>query len=144
MDFIYETLRKVNDKRYRGSSVQGTGMKNIFDPSELLGQAFLVGVAKEKFQHLLIGFDAVRKRILAEERSLIRGIVTFEIEISGAPPFRPFVRRVLRFPAELKELQCKPGIFFEQTVLDGKGMVGRNDAGFPEIIDHHLVAAIVE
>src|SRR5262245_38546013 len=103
-------MRKINYKRRRGSSVESSGMKNIFDPSELVSQTFFVRVAEKKIQHLLICFDAVRKRIVAEESSLICRIVPFEIKISRPPPFRPLVSCQFRFSAELKELQRKPGM----------------------------------
>src|SRR4029453_3572127 len=129
-------MRKVNYKLRRGSSVESSGMKNIFDPSELLSQAFFVRVAEKKIQHLLICFDAVGKRIVAEESSLICRVVPFEIKISRAPPFRPLVSWQFRFPEELKELQGKPGMLVEQTLLNRKGVIGWDDAGLPKIIDH--------
>src|SRR4029434_9398835 len=137
-------MRKVNYKRGRGSSVESSGMKNIFDPSELVSQAFFVGVAEKKLQHLLICFDAVGKRIVAEESSLICRVVPFEIKISRAPPFRPLVSCQFRFPEELKELQRKPGMLVEQTLLNRKGVISRNDAGLAEIVDCHLAAPIVK
>src|SRR4030095_5343692 len=105
---------------------------------------FFVTVAEKKLQHLLICFDAVGKRIVAEESSLICRVVPFEIKISRAPPFRPLVSCQFRFPEELKELQRKPGMLVEQTLLNRKGMIGWDDAGLPKIIDHRLAAPIVQ
>src|SRR5262249_25521760 len=47
---------------------------------------------------------AVRKRIVAEQSSLVCHVVPFEIEISRAPPLRSLVGRLFRFPEELKQL----------------------------------------
>src|SRR5215831_21399515 len=99
------------------SCVQCAWVKEIFDPSELLSQTFFVRVVEKKVQHLSICFDAVGKRILAEESSLVCRVVPFEIKISGAPPFRPLVSRLFRFPEELKQLQRKPGMLVEQPLL---------------------------
>src|SRR4029434_8786191 len=137
-------MRKVNYKRGRGSSVESSGMKNIFDPSELVSQAFFVRVAEKKLQHLLICFDAVGKRIVAEESRLICRVVPFEIKISRAPPFRPLVSCLFRFPEELKEVQRKPGMLVEQTVLNRNRVISGNDPSLPEIIDQQLAAPIVK
>src|SRR5262245_58234516 len=136
-------MRKVNDKQRRGSSVQGIGMKNILDPSQLLSQTLFVRVVEEKIQHLSIFFDAVRKRILAEKSSLVCRVVPFEIKISGAPPFRPLVSRLFRFPEELKQLQRKPGMLVEQPLLHRDRVISGNDPSLPEIVDRRLAAAIL-
>src|SRR5262247_3591758 len=128
-------MRKINEKQRRGSSVQGIRIKNILDPSELLSQTFFVRVVEEEVQHLSICFDAVGKRIVAEESSLVCCVVPFEIEISRAPPFRPLVSRLFRFLEKLKELQRKPGMLVEQPLLHHDRVIRGNDPSLPEIVD---------